>query len=60
MLLGTKQVNANGVFILSYERRNVPMDQVFSVALEKGFRLIERHEALIKIENLFVFACPSG
>ena len=60
MLLGTREVNANGVFILSYERRNVPMDQVFSVASEKGFCLIEGHDDLIKIDNLFVFCMSSG
>ena len=43
------------IFILSYERRNVPMDLVFQIAFEKGFELIPKHDELIQIDHLYIF-----
>jgi predicted nicotinamide N-methyase len=59
-LLCNSPAGKRSVFILSYERRNVPMDLVFNAAFEKGFQLIDEHDKLIKIDNLFIFTLSNA
>ena len=59
-LLYNTHTGKRSIFILSYERRNVPMDLVFNVAFEKGFQLIDGHDTLVQIDNLFIFTLSNA